>query len=372
MPVKCRTIMAAMERLAPHELAAGWDNVGLLVGSPEQEISSLLVALDVTPEVAARAAAAGVDMIVVHHPLIFKNLKAIRTDTPPGRTLATLLAAGIAAYAAHTNLDAADGGVNDILAARLGLTDLRPLAAEGRERLLKLAVFVPEGHVEAVRTAITAAGAGHIGNYSHCTFQTPGTGTFLPLAGTKPFTGKQGQLEYAAEYRLETIMPAGVAAAVVDAMLKAHPYEEVAYDIYTLNNPGRAFGLGRVGRLAAPESFPAFSDRVKTALGLTQVKVAGPTDRQVGTVAVCGGSGADLLAAATTAGADVLVTGDVKYHEAMDAAAIGLTVVDAGHFATERPVLEAVAAHLAACAADDGWGVTIAIDDISRDIFQVW
>jgi dinuclear metal center YbgI/SA1388 family protein len=372
MPVKCRTIIAALERLAPRELAAGWDNVGLLVGSPEQEVASLLVALDVTPEVAERAAAAGVDLIVAHHPLIFKSLKAIRTDMPQGRTLAALLAAGIAVYAAHTNLDAADGGVNDILAARLGLTDLQPLAVEGRERLLKLAVFVPEGHVEAVRTAITAAGAGHIGNYSHCTFQTPGTGTFLPLAGTKPFIGKQGKLEYAAEYRLETIMPEGAAAAVVDAMLRAHPYEEVAYDVYVLNNPGRAFGLGRVGRLATPEPLDAFIRRLKAALGLVQVRTAGPADRRVGTVAVCGGSGADLLATASAAGADVLVTGDVKYHEALEAAAIGLTVVDAGHFATERPALEAVAAHLAACAAEGGWGVTIATDDISRDIFQIW
>lgn len=372
MPVKCREIMAALERLAPRELAAGWDNVGLLVGSPEQEVASLLVALDVTPQVAERAATEGVDLIVAHHPLIFKSLSAVRTDTPLGRTLATLLAAGVAVYAAHTNLDAADGGVNDVLAARLGLDDLRPLAVEGRERLLKLAVFVPEDHAEKVRAAITATGAGHIGNYSHCTFQTAGTGTFLPLAGTTPFIGEQGKLEYAAEYRLETIMPEGVAASVVDAMLKAHPYEEVAYDLYVLHNPGRAFGLGRVGRLAAPEPFAAFARRLKDALGLTEIRVSGPTDRQVAKVAVCGGSGAGLLAAASGAGADVLVTGDVKYHEALEAAAAGLTLVDAGHFATERPVVEAFAAHLGACAAQNGWDVAIRTENFARDVFRVW
>ncbi|MDT8901923.1 Nif3-like dinuclear metal center hexameric protein [Anaeroselena agilis] len=372
MPVKCREIMAAVERLAPRELAAGWDNVGLLVGSPEQEVASLLVALDVTPEVAERAAAGGVDLIVAHHPLIFKSLSAVRTDTPLGRTLATLLAAGVAVYAAHTNLDAADGGVNDALAGLLGLGDLRPLAVEGRERLLKLAVFVPEEYTERVRAAITAAGAGHIGNYSHCTFQTIGTGTFLPLDGAKPFLGKQGKLEYVAEHRLETVMPEGVAAKAVAAMLAAHPYEEVAYDLYALNNPGRPYGLGRVGRLATPEPFADFVRRLKDALGPTEVRVAGPTDRQVSKVAVCGGSGAGFLAAAIGAGADVLVTGDVKYHEALDAAAAGLTLVDAGHFATERPVVGAVAGYLEACAAHSGWDIVIRTEDVSRDVFRVW
>jgi dinuclear metal center YbgI/SA1388 family protein len=362
--------MAALERLAPRRLAAGWDNVGLLVGSPAQEVASLLVALDVTPQVAELAAAEGIDMIVAHHPLILKTLNAIRTDTPQGRTLATLLAAGIAVGAAHTNLDAAAGGVNDVLAARLGLTELRPLVVDGRERFLKLAVFVPESHIEEVRQAVAAAGAGHIGNYSHCTFQAPGTGTFLPLEGTKPFIGAQGRLEYAPEYRLETILPEDSAPRVIDAMLRAHPYEEVAYDLYALENPGREFGLGRVGRLTVPEPFAAFADRVKSALGLAHLRVAGPTEREVATVAVCGGSGASLLTAA--AGADVFVTGDVKYHEALEAADIGLALVDAGHFATERPVVEAVAAHLAACAADGGWNVAIKTDTLSGDVFRVW
>jgi len=370
MPVKCWTIVAALERLAPRSLAAGWDNVGLLVGDPEQEVATLLVALDVTPQVAELAVAEGVDMIVAHHPLILKSLNAIRTDTPQGRTLATLLSAGIAVAAAHTNLDAAAGGVNDALAARLGLTGLRPLVVDGRERLLKLAVFVPEDHVENVRQAIAAAGAGHIGNYSHCTFQVAGTGTFLPLEGTNPFLGEQGKLEYAAEYRLETILPEAAAPRVIDAMVRAHPYEEVAYDLYAMENPGREFGLGRIGRLASPEPFAAFAARVKAALGLDRLRVAGPTDREVATVAVCGGNGANLITAA--AGADVFVTGDVKSHEALEAAALGLTLVDAGHFATERPAVETAAAHLAACAADGGWNVAIKTDTLSGDVFRIW
>lgn len=370
MPVKCRTIIAAMEELAPPNLAAGWDNVGLLVGDPDREVAGVLVALDVTAELAARAAADGVGLIVTHHPPILKGLTSLRTDRPQGRMLATLLAAGVAVYAAHTNLDVADGGVNDVLAARLGLTGVRPLAVESRDQLLKLAVFVPDSHLEAVSAAIAAAGAGHIGNYSHCTFRTTGTGTFLPLAGADPFIGKPGDLERVAETRLETILPPSILPRVLAAMHGAHPYEEVAYDLYPLHNPGRPRGLGRVGGLSATEPLDVFVRRVKTALGIDAVRLAGPEGRVVKTVAVCGGSGAGLVADAAAAGADVLVTGDVRYHDALDAAALGLAVIDAGHHATERPVIDAVAAYLAACARTGGWDVAITADDNSRDVFR--
>jgi dinuclear metal center YbgI/SA1388 family protein len=371
MSVKCRTIMEAMEELAPVRLAAGWDNVGLLVGSPEQEVRSLLVALDVTPAVAEAAAAGGVDLIVAHHPLIFKGLTSIRTDQPVGRALATLLRAGVAVFAAHTNLDAADGGVNDILAAKLGLTAVRPLAADYREGLLKIVVFVPESHVEAVRQAMAGAGAGHIGNYSHCSFQAPGTGTFLPLAGTNPFIGQTGKLEYVSEFRLETIIPANQADKVVKAMLKAHPYEEVAYDLYRLENAGRDFGVGRVGELARQLTLADFISEVKSALSIGHVRLSGPAKEMVKTAAVCGGAGASLFTEALRVGADVLVTGDVKYHEALEAAEQGLTIIGAGHFASERLVLEAVAARLAACSAAAGWNIAIKVDDISSDVFSV-
>ncbi len=372
MSVKCRTIMAAMEELAPAHLAADWDNVGLLVGSPDQDVSRVLVALDVTPAVAEAAATGGIDLIIAHHPLIFKALTSLRTDRPIGRTLAALVRAGAAVFAAHTNLDAADGGVNDILASKLGLTALRPLSADYRESLLKIVVFVPESHAEAVRQAMAAAGAGHIGNYSHCTFQASGTGTFLPLAGTNPFIGQTGKLEYVAEFRLETIVPAGQADKVVQAMLAAHPYEEVAYDLYRLENAGRDHGVGRVGELVRPLALGDFASLVKSALKIDTVRLSGPGARQVKTVAVCGGAGAGLFAEAVRSGADVLVTGDVKYHEALEAAACGLTIIDAGHFASERPVLEAVAARLAGCAAAGGWDIAISIDDTSTDVFSIF
>lgn len=372
MPVNCRQIMDAMEIMAPGRLAAAWDNVGLLVGDPGQAVARVLVALDVTPELAAAAAADGVDMIVAHHPLIFRPLAAIRTDRRPDAALAALLRAGIAVFAAHTNLDVAAGGVNDVLAARLGLKDLRPLTAEHTDRLCKLAVFVPQTHAEAVRTAITEAGAGHIGNYSHCTFQTAGTGTFLPLAGTSPFIGRQGQLEYTAELRLETIMPESVRDRVVAAMLQAHPYEEVAYDLYSLNNPGRQYGLGRVGETERPFAAADFALMVKTALGAEHIRLAGPRDKVIKKAAVCGGSGADLIGAAAGMGADCLVTGDVKYHEAQQALACGIVVMDAGHYFTERPVVEAVAGYLRTTAQARGWELDILTDTAGGDIFRTY
>jgi hypothetical protein len=255
------------------------------------------------------------------------------------------------------------------LAARLGLAGSRALSPTHPEKLLKLAVFVPEGHVEQVRQAIADAGAGHIGNYSHCTFQTAGTGTFLPLDGAKPFIGKPGQLEYAAEFRLETVMPEAVSSRVLSAMLKAHPYEEVAYDIYTLNNSVTSHGLGRVGQLAEPVAFTDFAANVKNALGISYVRAAGDTARTVRVVAVCGGAGGSLIRNAAAVGADVLVTGDVKYHEAQEAQELGLAVIDAGHFATEQPVVEAVAAYLRQYAVSQGWSVTVKTAAQSEDIF---
>ncbi|MDR3591481.1 MAG: Nif3-like dinuclear metal center hexameric protein [Negativicutes bacterium] len=371
MSVTCGKIIDAVERLAPRHLAESWDNVGLLVGSPEQAITKILVTLDVTPELAAQAGRDGVNMIVAHHPLIFQALKSIRTDLPLGRTLAGLLKADIAVLAVHTNLDAAAGGVSAVLASRLGLTDCRPLAGQG-EKLVKLVVFVPESHAEQVRAAITAAGAGHIGNYSHCTFQTAGTGTFLPLAGTNPFSGQQGKLEYAAEFRLETILPEAVSEPVISAMLQAHPYEEVAYDLYSLNNQIVTAGLGRVGEFSEPLRLGELIGRVKAGLQLESVRFVGDADRFVKVAAVCGGAGGSLIGPAAAAGADVLVTGDVKYHEALEAHQLGLAVIDAGHFATERPAVDALVAYLKDCAATSGWAVTVDADTVSRDIFRTY
>ena len=370
MAVDAQWVMDAMERFAPHHLAEGWDNVGLIVGQPCCKVTKILVTLDVTMPVAQYAAEHHYDLILCHHPPIFKPLTALRTDTKQGEILALLLRHSIAVYTAHTNLDIAAGGVNDVLAAKLGLQDVRPLHTTYEDKLLKLAVFVPITHAASVRDAICQAGAGHIGQYSCCTFQTAGTGTFLPLPGTKPFLGQQGQLEFASEVRLETIVPHSRCQAVLQAMMAAHPYEEVAYDLYQVVNSGYKYGLGRIGCLPDSRSFSQWVEQAKAALGITVLKAAGPAEKDVRIVAVCGGSGASLINDAVQAGADVLITGDVKYHEAQQAADQGLIVIDAGHFATEQPVLRAVTDYLRQYAASAGQQLIIDVDSISTDIFQ--
>jgi len=346
MPVSIQTVINLLEKLAPKKLAYEWDNAGLQLGSPQGETSAVYVTLDVTEQTLAEAESLGARLVISHHPLFFKPLKAVRTDLPAGRIVQKALAANMTVYAAHTNLDLAKGGVNDALAARLGLVETTVLRQDGRQELEKIVVFVPQGHEDNVHRAMSAAGAGWIGKYSHCSFQVPGTGTFLPREGAKPFLGEEGKLEKAAEIRLETIVPADLRKRVVRAMLDAHPYEEVAYDVYPLRNEGEAYGLGRIGVLQQPCSLPDFCRLVKDRLQIPFLRVAGGTDRLVRKVAVCGGAGSDLLQAAAFAGADVLVTSDVKYHEAQEAWTTGVAIIDAGHDATERVIVPVLSDYL--------------------------
>lgn len=357
MSVKCSVVANVLEEIAPRKLAEDWDHVGLLVGSPDQEIQNILVTLDVTAQAVEFAVKNRINLIISHHPLLFKAIHTIRTDLPQGKLLADLLSNQIAVYAAHTNLDSARGGVNDVLAERLGLGNSQTLRSGQSEGLLKLVVYVPQTHLDAVRSAITEAGAGHIGNYSHCAFATEGTGSFLPLAGTHPFLGKTDQLEYVSECRLETILPEHNISQVLTAMRAAHPYEEVAYDLYPLFNKIDGLGLGRIGDLPVKTTLREFALLVCEKLG-TGVKVCGDLSGQVQRVAVCGGSGADLIQDAVRAGADLFVTGDIKYHEAQQAAAMGLVIIDAGHFATEYPVVAAVVVKLRQNVALQGLSIT--------------
>ncbi|NLM51488.1 MAG: Nif3-like dinuclear metal center hexameric protein [Firmicutes bacterium] len=339
MPVSVQMLTKILEKLAPKRLAEKWDNVGLQIGSYQDTVNKVLIALDLTEAVVEEAKKVGADFIITHHPFIFKPLQAIRTDLMPGKLVKEIILAGIGVYAAHTNLDLASGGVNDALAHCLGLKEKKVLRPYGHEALEKIVVFVPKGYEDKVRQAMTAAGAGWIGNYSDCTFQTPGIGTFLPREGTDPFLGEKGKLEKAEEIRLETIMPSAIRKRVVQAMLKAHPYEEVAYDIYPLLNEGEPYGLGRVGTLEKPLELAEFCQLVKDRLNISFVRVAGELKRPVQKVAICGGAGSELLEAAKFAGADVLLTADVKYHEAQAAENAGIVIIDAGHDATERVIV---------------------------------
>lgn len=368
MRVSCGTIRSLLEKRAPVRLAEDWDNVGLLVGEPGGSAERILLSLDITAEVIAEAVEFGANLIIAHHPFPFKPVTSIRTDRQDGAMLACLLKHDIAVYAAHTNLDSAVGGVNDALAEALGLestTVLQPNQAA----LVKLAVYVPAGHEEAVWRAMTAAGAGHIGQYSQCGFRVAGTGTFLPQAGTNPFIGEPGKLERVAEVRLETVAPAVLAEDIIKAMLAVHPYEEAAYDIYPLKNACAQNGLGRVGNLPTALSLREFAARVSEKLGVTTIRCAGDSAARIAKVAVCGGSGMTLAHTATLAGADVLVTGDIRYHEAQSALSQGLCLVDAGHFATEYPVLEPLRHWLATNVSKAGWQCDIRVAVRQADLW---
>lgn len=331
MRAQGHTIIQWLEQLAPKHLAIPDDKIGLQLGSLQKPIDHVLVALDITDEVVDEAIAAGVDLIIAHHAIIYRPLQQLRTDTPAGKLYEKLIKHDIAVYIAHTNLDVAVGGVNDWLAEALELRDTAVLAELSSERLFKLAVFVPPSHADAVRQAMFAAGAGAIGNYTHCSYNIDGFGTFMPQEGTSPFSGEQGKLAQERELKIESVVPEAMSRRVVQAMIKAHPYEEVAYDLYELIQPGESYGIGRVGRLEAQLVLHELVAKVKAAYGVAHVRVVGSLDKPIDKVAIVGGSGSRYMRNALHAGADVLITGDIDYHTAHDALAAGLAIIDAGH-----------------------------------------
>jgi dinuclear metal center YbgI/SA1388 family protein len=340
--VRIHDLVGLLNALYPPSLAEGWDNVGLQVGDPRAQISKVLVCLDASEQALQAALDQGAEALLCHHPLIFKPLHNLTPGDETGRILFAAVQQGITIIAAHTNLDRAANGLNDWLAATLGIGECQPLLG-GDDPLVKLVVYVPAGYEGQVSDALFKAGAGQIGNYDSCSFRSEGIGTFRANDGCSPFVGRVGEPSSVRELRLETVVPQGLLNRVVERMVRAHPYEEVAYDLVPLANRRQEVGLGRIGRLAQATTLEAFATRVKESLHIDALRVVGNGQSSVTKVAVCGGSGASLLKEAARQGADVLVTGDVKYHEARNAASLGLAIIDAGHFATER----LMAGHLA-------------------------
>jgi len=369
--VKCQVVLEAMEQIASRRLAEEWDNVGLLLGSPAQPVQKIFVCLDVSEAVVDRAVAEGYDMIVSHHPFIFRAMKCIRTDLPLGRMLQKLMKNNIAVYAAHTNLDIATGGVNDVLAGLIGLVDLQPFEVMQTEELMKLVVFVPRDYARAVREAIGREDAGHIGSYSHCSFTTAGQGEFLPLEGTHPFIGQQRKLETVEEVRVETIVSAKLQKRVVKAMLAAHPYEEVGYDLYPLKNEGKIESMGRVGILPKAITIEELAIKLRDVLPTEHVRFVKSGERLVKKIALCSGSGAEFISKAFFSGADAYVTGDVKYHDAQRAVELGIHVVDGGHFGTEMPAVKVLGNRLREELSKVKGLVEIGVDNRSKDFFTV-
>lgn len=338
MVTKVNDICEVMEMLAPKKIAEKWDNVGLMLGSTDWPVGKVMLALDLTEEVASQAYAQKVDMIITHHPFFFSPMKKLIYEEDKNKLVYELIKNQIAVYSAHTNLDSAKGGVNDVLADALGLTQTETLKPVFCNKYYKLVVFVPLTHVDEVLSALSRAGAGRIGNYADCAYIMEGEGQFRPLPGSNPFLGQQGLLERTREKRIEILLKKGELKEAIEAVLEAHPYEEPAYDIMEMVNVRAEFGLGRVGFLEKPLSLGEFANTVKKALAIDHVILA-DAGKPVYKVAVCGGSGTDFIAEAAKAGADTFVTGDVKYHVAQEALNVGINLIDAGHQTSEMPVL---------------------------------
>ncbi|WP_373892831.1 Nif3-like dinuclear metal center hexameric protein [Virgibacillus natechei] len=325
-------IFDIMEDWAPGSLAYEWDNPSLQIGSYNHTVRKVMVTLDVLESVVDEAIENKVDLIIAHHPLLFKPMKEINVDTPQGRIVHKLMQHNISVYASHTNLDVATGGVNDMLCDALNIKSREVLAETKSQELYKIAIYVPSSHVNEVREAFNTGGAGHIGNYSHCTFQSAGQGTFKPLEGTNPYIGNYNELEKVDEFKLESIVQEEKLPQVIRAIIDAHPYEEPAYDIFPLENKAKALGIGRIGTLDQQMSLEDFCEQVKAAFGISYLRVIGNLTKEVKEIAILGGSGEKYIDIAKEKGADVYITGDMSFHTAQEALQIGLSVIDPGHY----------------------------------------
>jgi dinuclear metal center YbgI/SA1388 family protein len=337
-------IIHFLETIAPPSLQESYDNAGLLTGSAGWECTGMIVSLDATEEVILEAKAKGANLIVAHHPIVFSGLKKITGKTYVERAVISSIKNDIAIYAIHTNLDNMLEGVNGKMAEQLGLINCKILKTKN-SALKKLHTFVPVAEAEAVRSAIFEAGGGNIGNYSECSFNGAGTGTFKAAEGTNPFAGEIGKRHEEPELKIEVIFPAWLEGLVISSLLKAHPYEEVAYDIISLDNQFQSVGSGIIGELPDPVSETDFLQLLQNQFELAVIRHTPFLQKTVKKIAICGGAGSFLTKTAIASGADAFVTGDVKYHEFFDADG-RLLLADIGHWESEQFTIDLLADQL--------------------------
>ncbi len=335
----CQDVFKVMERIAPASLAEAWDNSGLQVGDPQAEVKNILLALDFDRSVLQEAVEQDCQLIITHHPFLFRGVKKIDFAAHEGSLIRDLAKWDISLFSAHTNLDSVEEGVNDQLARLLGLEQVELLNGASAEKLFKLTVFVPEDYLEAVQKSLWQAGAGQIGEYEQCSFAGSGTGTFLPQEQAQPFIGQIGELTRVPEFRLEVIFPQRRLKAVLTALRQAHPYEEPAFEYFPIQPSSRQAGLGRLGNLPQPMQLSQLLSYLQANLNLPHLRYGGREEGLISRVALCGGSGSDFWLEALAKGAEVLITGDVKYHEARNMLENKLSFVDVGHYASEIIVL---------------------------------
>ena len=329
-----KDITNAIEDFAPLAFQESYDNAGLLIGEPDRETKKALITLDVTEEVIEEAISENCDLVIAHHPIIFNGIKKLNAENPVERIIRTCIKKDISVYAAHTNLDNVGNGVNKLICEKIGLKDTSVLQPK-TGLLRKLVTFCPADHANKVRDAIFEAGAGFIGNYDCCSFNTAGRGSFRALEGTNPFVGEKNNLHFEDEIRIESIYPEYKESMILDALLTTHPYEEVAYDIYPLGNMYFKIGSGMVGMLQKDENFSDFLSRIKKIFGSNCIRHTKAVRNKIRKVAVCGGSGIFLLQNAIHAGADIFITADVKYHDFFETNG-KIIIADVGHFESEQ------------------------------------
>ncbi len=330
---RIKDIIQHLENLAPLAYQESYDNAGLLTGNPDTSVTGVLITLDITEEVVTEAINLGCNLIIAHHPIIFKGLKALTGKTYVERTIIAAIKNDVALYATHTNLDNIQTGVNKKICDRIGLINTKIMVPK-TNTLSKLVTFVPQANVEAVKKALFEAGAGQIGNYSDCSFSVSGHGTFTPNEKAKPTIGQNKVPETVAEIRIEALLPTYKSNVILAALRAAHPYEEVAYYLNTIDNTNQEVGSGMIGELPMALKSLDFLMFLKEKMALTTIKHTALCKDNVLKVAVCGGSGSFLLNAAIRAQADVFVTADFKYHEYFDAEN-NIIIADIGHYESE-------------------------------------
>ncbi|WP_300672985.1 Nif3-like dinuclear metal center hexameric protein [Desulfoluna sp.] len=373
MSVTVSEIISMMEELAPSSLAEQWDNVGLQIGRTDQTVTRIHIALDPTPEVVAAAADDGAEMLITHHPLIFTPLKTLNLDTPLGGIIARSVSSPLSIYSAHTNLDSAPGGMNDVFSEMIGMDHPVPLMPSFDSETVKLVFFVPEEYRHKVMKALFSGGAGSIGKYSCCSFSSPGRGTYMPEQGAEPSEGFPGKMSCVDEVRVETVVKRSQVDHVLCAVRAVHPYETMEYNIYPLlpgaDGDASGSGLGRVGTFNPAIRLKDLAERIKAAFGMPMVKVVGNPEMPVHRAAVCTGSGASLMKAFYKSGADVFISGELKYHDARTVEEMGKGLVDAGHFGTEHFSCTLMAQILKEKIKERGLKVDVVVSTLEKDPF---
>jgi dinuclear metal center YbgI/SA1388 family protein len=339
-------VVAWLEEFAPTRFAESWDNVGLLAGDPSSDVERVMTCLTVTRESCDEAISEGAGLIVSHHPILFRPIQAIRADRMETALVWRLARADVSVYSPHTAFDNTRYGINDALAGQLGLCEVEPLECYRGSAVYKVVVFCPREDREPVLAAAFAAGAGEIGAYRECSYSGQGRGTFFGGEAANPAVGQKGRRESVREWRCEVLVPERHLTAVLSAVRTRHSYEEPAIDVYRLEPPALDLGVGRVGRLSRDLSLAELADQIAGSLGAGAVQTIGDPGDRIQRVAIVCGAGDSLIATARSAGADVLVTGEIRFHQALEARARGLDVIAVGHYASERPAVENLAARL--------------------------